>query len=70
MSAVEAVTALDGVCRDEELAMLDELVERARLGWKCRAGGEERPCHYMNIGEPRCGACGAPESEGKEVPDG
>lgn len=70
MSATDAGTALYEACRDEELAMLDEVVERAGLGWRCRAGSEERPCHFMNIGEPRCGACGATEEQGKEEPDG
>jgi hypothetical protein len=65
-----AIEALFNAAYDAELAMLDELVERAGLGWKCRAEVAASPCHYMNVGTASCGICGADESEGKEEPDG
>lgn len=65
-----AIELLFNAAYDSELAMLDELVERAGLGWKCRAEVAGSPCHYMNVGTTSCGGCGAEESEGKEEPDG
>ena len=66
----EAIEALFKAAHDSELAMLDELVERAGLGWRCRAEVAGSPCHHMNVGSAGCGGCGAGESEGKEEPDG
>jgi hypothetical protein len=65
-----AIELLFNAAYDSELAMLDELVERAGLGWKCRAEVGGSPCHYMNVGTQRCVGCGAEESEGQEGPDG
>jgi hypothetical protein len=66
----EAVVALYGAAHDEELALLDGLVERAGLGWKCRAALSKGPCLYMNIGAERCEECGATREHGEEVFDG
>lgn len=70
LDGAEAIEELFNAAYDSELAMLDELVERAGLGWKCRAEVAGFPCHYMNVGTTSCGGCGAEESEGKEEPDG
>lgn len=70
LDSAEAIEVLFNAAYDSELAMLDELVERAGLGWKCRAEVAGFPCHYINVGTTSCGGCGADESEGKEDPDG
>jgi len=64
------VIELFNAAYDAELATLDELVERAGLGWKCQAEVGGFPCHYMNVGAATCGGCGATEAQGKEDPDG
>jgi len=66
----EAIEELFNAAYDSDLAMLDELVERAGLGWKCRAEVEGFPCHWMNVGTAVCDSCGASEAQGKEEPDG
>ena len=70
LDGAEAIEALFNAAYDSDLAMLDELVERAGLGWKCRAEVAGYPCHYMNVGTARCHGCGAGEQEGKEDADG
>lgn len=65
-----AVELLFKAAYDSELTMLDELVERAGLGWRCRADVAGFPCHHMNVGTATCWGCGADEEEGKEDPDG
>jgi hypothetical protein len=70
LDGAEAIELLFNAAYDSELAMLDELVERAGLGWKCRAEAGGSACHYMNVGTASCAGCGAEESEGKEEPDG
>jgi hypothetical protein len=70
LDGAEAIELLFNAAYDSELAMLDELVERAGLGWKCRAEVAGFPCHYMNVGTASCAGCGAEESEGREEPDG
>lgn len=65
-----AIEELFNAAYDSELAMLDELVERAGLGWKCRAEVGGSPCHWMNVGTATCGGCGATEAQGKEEPNG
>jgi hypothetical protein len=69
-NGVEAIEELFNAADDAEMALLDELVERAGLGWKCRAQFDGCPCLYMNVGTARCWACGAAEIEGKEDRDG
>jgi hypothetical protein len=70
LDGADAIEVLFNAAYDSELAMLDELVERAGLGWKCRAEVAGSPCHYMNVGTTSCGGCGADEQQGKEEPDG
>lgn len=70
LDGAEAIELLFNAADDSELVMLDELVERAGLGWKCRAEVAGFPCHYMNVGTASCAGCGAEESEGKEEHDG
>lgn len=70
LDGAEAIETLFNAAYDSELVMLDELVERAGLGWKCRAEVAGFPCHYMNVGTDECGGCGAGEQEGKEDSDG
>jgi hypothetical protein len=70
LDGAEAIEVLFNAAYDSELAMLDELVERAGLGRKCRAEVAGFPCHYMNVGTTSCGGCGADEQQGKEEPDG
>lgn len=70
LDGAKAIDVLFTAAYDSELAMLDELVERAGLGWKCRADVAGSPCHHMNVGAASCSSCGAEESEGKEEPDG
>ncbi len=70
MSAADAVSALYDAARDEDLTLLDELVERAGLGWKCQAKSPKGPCLYMNVGASRCGGCGAKPKNREEVSDG
>lgn len=70
LDGVGAIEELFNAAYDRELANLDELVERAGLGWKCRAEAGGFPCLYMNVGAGTCGGCGAGEAEGKEEADG
>lgn len=70
LDGAAAIEGLFNAAYDSELSMLDELVERAGLGWKCRAEVAGFPCHYMNVGTAVCGGCGATEAQGKEEPDG
>jgi hypothetical protein len=66
LDGAEAIEVLFNAAYDSELAMLDELVERAGLGWKCQAKVAGFSCHYMNVGASHCGGCGAVECQGKE----
>jgi hypothetical protein len=70
LDGAEAIDVLCNAAHDSELAMLDELVERGGLGWKCQAEIADFPCHYMNVGTTTCGGCGAGEAQGKEKGDG
>lgn len=70
LDGAEAIEGLFNAAFDSELAMLDELVERSGLGWKCQAEVRGFPCHYMNVGVATCGGCGVTEVQGKEDPDG
>lgn len=70
LDGAEAIELLFNAAYDSELVMLDELFERAGLGWKCQAEVAGFPCHYMNVGVATCGGCGATEAQGKEDPDG
>ncbi len=70
VDGAEAINELFNAAYGAELAMLDELVERAGLGWKCQAEVAGFPCHYMNVGTATCGGCGTNEEQGKEEPDG
>lgn len=70
LDGAKAIDVLFTAAYDSELAMLGELVERAGLGWRCRADAAGSPCHYMNVGTERCAGCGAEESDRREEPDG
>lgn len=70
ITGAEAIEALYEAARDPELAILDEIVERAGLGWRCRASAGGSRCSYMNVGAPRCGGRGAGEEEGRKEGDG
>jgi hypothetical protein len=63
--AVRATEALFKLARVSKLPGLEDLVERAGLGWKCRAQANGHPCEYMNVGTAVCGGCGAEEKHGK-----
>lgn len=70
LDGAEAIQELFNAAYDSELGMLDELVERAGLGWRCQAGVGGFPCRWMNVGTAVCGGCGASyEAQGKEEPD-
>lgn len=69
LSATDAVAELYTAARDDELPLLDELVERAGLGWKCRAEAGRGPCLFMNVDASRCGGCGATNRDGNEESD-
>lgn len=63
-----AIARLYEAAKDVELAALDEMVERAGLGFKCKAETSAGPCHWMNVGSPAsCEACGAGREDRKEV---
>lgn len=70
LDGAEAIEELFNAAYDSELAMLDELVERAGLGWKCQAEVGGSTCNWMNVGVATCGSCGATEAKRKEDPDG
>lgn len=70
LNGAEAIEVLFNAADDAELTTLDELVERAGLGWRCQAEVAGFPCDYMNVGASHCGGCGAAESKGKEDRDG
>lgn len=54
-----AIASLYRVAREGELALLDELMERAGEGYVCR----REDCGFVNVGAVRCGACGASAPE-------
>jgi len=70
LDGAAAIEELFNAAHDSELAMLDEVVERAGLGWKCQVEVGGFPCQWMNVGTAVCGGCSAGEAQGKEEPDG